>query len=110
MLLGRVRDRGRVFDAGNLHDQSSDERHAQGGAQRGAIGRRGAGLQPSHDVAAGKLVAGVQDVGAHGAGRERTVAHLLELAPLAEIDRHRDDLGSVPLREPGYGHGTLEAS
>jgi hypothetical protein len=103
-----VRDRGRVFDAGNLHDQSRDERHAEGGAQRGAIGRGGAGLQPSHDVAAGKLVAGVQDVGADGTSRERTIAHLLELAPLAEIDRHRDDLGSVTLREPGYGHGTLE--
>src|SRR5262245_2359531 len=107
--VGRVRDRGRVFDVGNLHDQSSDERHAQGGAQRGAIGRRGARLQPSHDVPAGELVAGVQDVGADGTGRERTVAHLLELAPLAEIDRHRDHLGSVSLREPRDRHGTLEA-
>jgi hypothetical protein len=107
--VGRVRDRGRVFDAGNLHDQSSDERHTQGVAQRGAVGRGGARLEPSHDVPAGELVAGVQDVGAHGAGRERTIAHLLELAPLTEIDRHRDDLGSVPLREPRDGHGTLEA-
>ena len=44
-------------------------------------------------------------MGAHGAGRQRAVAHRLELAALPEIHRHRDDLGAVPLLQPGDRHG-----
>ena len=61
-------------------------------------------LQAADQVVAGELVADVDDVGAHGAGRERAVADLLEpFLPLSEVDGDRDNLGAIGIGQPRDG-------
>src|SRR5581483_9097012 len=56
-------------------------------------------------VFANEQVVRVEDVRADGAHRERAVAHRLELLPLPEIERQRDDLAGVRRGEALDGIG-----
>ena len=63
---------------------------AERGRQRIAILVQRAGLQRRQDVLAHELLAHVEDVRADRAERQRPLAHVGELAPLAEVERHGD--------------------
>ena len=67
-------------------------------------------FRPRDQVVAGELVADVDDVRAHRAGRERAVADLLEpFLPLPEVDGDGDDLGAVGVGEPRDGDRACRA-
>ena len=50
----------------------------------------------------------VDHVRAHGADRQRALARVVELAALAEVDRHRHDLRAVLLGQPGNRHRRVQ--
>ena len=83
---------------------------ARAGAQRGAIGRQWRRPSGRARCSRGRTRRGRRG---RGRARRRPRAHgrgtSSSSRPLAEVDRHRDDLGAVALREPGDGDGALEA-
>ena len=58
----------------------------------------------------GELLAHVEHVRADGAGRERPLAHRVQILALAEVQRDADDLGAVRLGQPGHGDGRVQAA
>ena len=99
-----MRDGRGLLDFGDLDQLLADERAAERGGHRVAVLVDGVGLEGRQDVIAREFVAQIEDVGPHRTGRERAVANLLELLPLPQVHRHRDDLGVVFLLEPGNCH------
>src|SRR5205823_6442839 len=82
-----VGDGGRLLDRGNLDELPRNEWPAERGAHRIPIFVDRAGLEGSEDIVARELLADVEDMCAHGAGGEGSVAHVLELPSLPEIQR-----------------------
>ena len=100
----------RLLDLRNLDELSCDERAAERRAHRIAVLVDRVGFERREDVVARELLADVEHVRAHGAGRQRAVAHLLELRALPQVHRDRDDLGAVFLGEPRDGDRGVEAA
>ena len=71
-----------------------DERLRERAGERLAAEPHGARLQRPQDEVDGKLLARVNDVRAHGAGGQRPLADVVELAALAEVERHGHHLGA----------------
>jgi hypothetical protein len=65
-------------------------------------------LQRRQDVAARELLAHVEHVRARRPDRQRAFAHIGQLAPLAEIERHGDHFRVVFFRQPGNRHRRVE--
>ena len=74
---------GGAFDTRDLVERARDER------------THGRFLVPGqrHDAVAGELVARVDHVRAHRARRERRLTDAFQLARLADVERHGDDVG-----------------
>ena len=100
LAVAAVRDDGRAFHARDLDQLARDQRPAERGGERIAVLVERAGLQRGQDVLARELLAHVEDVRADRAHRERALADVGQLAPLPEIERHRDHLGVVLLGQP----------
>ena len=103
-----MRNRRRLLDLGDLDELLADERPAERGRHRIAILVDGVRFERREDVIVCELLAQIEHVRANGAGRQRAVAHLLELLALPEIHRHGDDLGVVLFLEPRNRHRRVQ--
>ena len=78
-----VGNRRRPFEMRDLDEAARDQRPAERRRERIPVLVDGARLQRRQDELARELLADVQDVRAHRADRERALADVFELAPLA---------------------------
>jgi hypothetical protein len=87
--------------AGGLDGELGDQRAAQRREQRVAAAVEGVGLDRRSDVAAGELLARVDDAALQRPELEGLALHHLEvLTGLAEVDGQRDHLGLVLVLDP----------
>ena len=70
------------------------------GCQRIAAPIERTRLQRRQDEVPHELLARVDDVGADRASRQRALANVGQLSPLAEVERHRHDFSLVSLGQP----------
>ena len=70
----------------------------------------GVGLERGDAEVAGELLPGVDHDGVDGTGGQRPLAHGVEVAALADVAGHGDDLGVELLDHPADGHRGVEAS
>ena len=80
---------------------------------RGIGGRligHGLRAQSAQNVVACELLACVDDVRTHGAGRERAIAHRLERTALSEIECHGNHVGPMRFQEPGHRRRGIESA
>ena len=87
-----------------------NQRTPEGGGQRVAVFINRTCLQGRQDVVASELLASVDDVGAYRADGERPLPHVGQILSLAEIERHRNDLGGVLFGQPGNRHRRVESA
>ena len=104
LARGAVCDGGGALHRGELHELLRHQRPGERRRERVLPLVERARLQRRQDEPAREHVADVEHVRADGAGRERALAHLVQLAALAEIERDRDDLGAERLGQPRNGH------
>ena len=105
---GPVRDGGRPLHRGEIHERLRHQRTRERGGKRVLALVERAGLQGREHEAAREGVAHVEHMGADRPGRQRPLAHLVQLAALTEVERDGNDLGAERLGQPRDGHRRVE--
>ena len=95
---------------GDLDQELGDERPGERRRQRiGALVQR-VGLEVRPDEIGHEAFAGVDHVGARGAGRHGPALDAGSERAAADVDRERDDLDVELLAQPGDGDGGVEST
>ena len=103
-----MRNSRRVLHLRDLDELLGDQRAAERGGQRIPFFVHRAGLERRQNVIAREFLPHVEHVASDGAGADRPLANLVQLAALAKIHGDRDDLGVVLLLQPGNGDRGIE--
>src|SRR5581483_9464517 len=105
-----VRHGGRTLLPRVVHEDLGDERPRQRGGERIGVAVDGARLQRGEDEVAHEQVFGVHHVGRGGARAQRLLADRREVALVADVGGHGDNVHVVVLVQPGDGDRGVQAA